>query len=119
MMRRPPTITNIDDFSREIQDFVDDRIDQDFPDVLPELEIRLGGLTREQLLFFERYWRLNGPQDTSEREMWLAIKQARERKRVEAERPSTRREVIYIFGRRTVVFRDSRTGRFARGPRRR
>ncbi|MDG6912922.1 MAG: hypothetical protein JRN51_07345 [Nitrososphaerota archaeon] len=116
-------MTDITDFKGEARDKIDSLTDEPFPDALPELERffggRTGGLTRNQVVWFEMYWREHGTAKTTQREIWEALKRAPERQRFANRRPAVRREVVRIFGHKTVRYRDVRTGRWARRPRRR
>lgn len=103
-------MTTIDDFSKEARDGINEHIHLRFPDALPWLELFFHGLTRNQLVFFEQYWREYGP-STPEREMWEALKWTPERRKV-FRRPSFRREVVVVKGHRVAVWRDLHTGRF-------
>ena len=105
-------MTTIDDFSKEARNGINEHIHQPFPDALPWLELFFNGLTRNQLIFFEQYWREYGP-STPEREMWETLKWAPERRKV-YRRPSIRSEVVFVKGHRVKVWRDLRTGRFVR-----
>ncbi len=109
-------MTEIEGFGESARDLVDDLINRPFPNAIPVLERWFDGLTRNQLIFFEQYWREHGP-STSEREIWEALKRTNERQKV-AKRPSVGREVVRIFGKKIVVYRDTRTGRWTRKPRR-
>ena len=116
-------MTRFDDISKEGQDKVNDLIDQPFPDALPELERffgeRTGGLTHNQVVWFEMYWREHGTAKTNEREIWEALQRTPERQRFSKRRPTIRREVVMDLGHKVVRYRDVRTGRWVRRPRRR
>ena len=77
------------------------------------LEEWFDGLTRSQLIFFEQYWRDNGPQETSARAHWEALQRTHER-RLKAKQRRFRKESVTIWGHKVVVHRDRRTGRFVR-----
>jgi len=96
---------------------VDGHISETFPDAIPVLERWFNGLTRSQLIFFEQYWRDNGPAQTPARAVWEALKRTRERQKF-AKGPAVRREIVVMKGHRVVVWRDKATGRFVRGRRR-
>lgn len=104
-------MTRIEEFSQSAQDLVADVIDRSFPDAIPVLERWFDGLTRNQLIFWEGYWRENGPR-TSERDLWEALKRTHERETV-TKQPSFRRETVRIYGRKVIIYRNLRTGRFA------
>lgn len=57
-------MTDIGDFSQATQNMVDRNINRPFRDAVPKLERwfdTTGGLTRNRLVFFERYWGEEGP----------------------------------------------------------
>jgi hypothetical protein len=116
-------MTNIGDFSKEGQDKIDSLLDRKFPDALPELEVffggSTGGLTRNQVVWFEMYWREYGTAQTNEREIWEALQRTHERARFSKRRPAVRKETVRIHGQKVVVYRDVRTGRWVRRRRRR
>lgn len=115
---RRPAMTRIDDFKAEARDKIDGLIDEPFPDALPELERffggRTGGLTRNQVVWFEMYWRENGMARTTERDIWEALQRTSERQKFSKRMPTVRREMVRIFGHKVTVWRDTRTGRFVR-----
>lgn len=106
-------------FSPRAAEMLSERIHEPFPDyvVLAEDVLGKGGaLTREQLVYIE--WLYRSHNIGREREVWEGLKRAPERERLAKKRPSVRREVVRIFGKRTVVYRDLHTGRWTRKPRR-
>lgn len=112
-------MTEIEDFSEATQEMVDSHINEPFTDAIPVLERWFNGfLTRSQLIFFEQYWRDNGPAQTPARALWEALKRTRERQKA-ARQSGARREVVVIKGHKVVVWRDLSTGRFVRRRRRR
>lgn len=106
-------MTEIGEFGESAQDLVNNLIGRPFPDAIPVLESWFDGLTHKQLVFFEQYWRENGPRDASAREHWEALRRARERP-LKVKQRRFRKETVVIFGHRISVLRDTLTGRFVR-----
>lgn len=106
-------------FSPTVSEILDGNIHRPFPDfvIVAEETIGKGGpLTRSQLIHIESLYRRHNI--GREREIWEGLKRTRER-RLPVRRPAVRREVVFIFGRKVVVYRSLLTGRFVGRRRRR
>ena len=93
-------MTKIEDFSHGVQKIVNRYINRPFQDAVPVLENWMKprhGMTRNQLVWFEQYWRSHG---TSQTETY--------RGRV------LRKETVTRWGHRFTVWRDAKTGRFVK-----
>lgn len=88
---------------------VHDRFD-DYIIVAEEILGKGGALTRSQVIYLESLYRSYNI--GREREIWEGLKKAPERERFAKKRPTVRREVVRIFGKKVVVHRNLRNGQF-------
>jgi hypothetical protein len=99
-------------FSPTAADMLSERIHDSFDHyiiVAEEILGKGGALTRSQIIYLEYLYRSHNI--GREREIWEGLKSAPERRKV-SRRPSMRREVVRIYGKKVVVHRNLRNGQF-------